>query len=129
MASHDVASVVISGADRKASVMMDGVVVWESGITILGSDAPLGDHVYTLKAVSDDRRMLTFTRHELGRVDSDVTNLSDPTLQRIRMDKWQEAIPLFANMRPGSVIVVTDLAADASTRSAPDFVILSEDSA
>ena len=120
----DVVSVVISGADRKAAMMMDGSIAWESGITISDPDTPLGDHVYILKGVSADGSMLTFTSHGLGRVDSNVTNVSDPTLKRIQMENWQEAIPLLSKMRPGSVFVVTDLAADASTRSAPDFVVL-----
>ena len=121
--SHDVTSVVISGADQKAIVLTDGELVWESDVQIHDPDRPLGNHVYKLLGLAKDRSSFDWIAHTIHG-DELVNSRSDDVFQRIRFVKWQESIPLFANMIPGSSLVVTDLSADEDTRSGPDFIVM-----
>ena len=73
--------------------------------------------------LAKDRRSFDWIAHTIHG-DELVNSRSDEIFQRIRFVKWQESIPLFANMIPGSSLVITDLPAGPDTRSGPDFVVM-----
>lgn len=124
--THSVASVLVSGADRTITVMENGIVLWESAIELENPVSPLGNRTYTLLGVAQDRRSFDWMIHGLHG-DQAVNSATDETLHRIHIVNWQEAIPLFFRLVPGTSMVVTDLPAGADTRTQPDFVIIREE--
>jgi hypothetical protein len=53
-ADAKVASVLVSGSDRKAYLMVDGEVTFETPISVYDSDRPLGTHLFSLIGPSPD---------------------------------------------------------------------------
>lgn len=117
----NVASGVVSGADGKAYLLIDGQIAWESSIDITKPNQPLGDHAYTLVGPTADGNAFNWLAASLG---AKVQTSADPVLSRIKVDKEDEVMEILASTESGSALVVTDKPATAQTRSAKDFVII-----
>ena len=54
-------SILVSAADRKAYLMTDGEVAFETAINIVDPSQPLGTHLFSLIGPSEDRHTLKWT--------------------------------------------------------------------
>ena len=121
-----VASVLVSGRDRKASLLVDGKLVLSKPVTIADPGQPLGTHVLVLKTLEGKHPTWSSVSIRHGGSTGPVEPTDTATLDRI------EAAPEFveqalAAMHPGMTLIITDLGAGAETRSDPDFVILTSE--
>ena len=121
-----IASVVVSGADRKSYLLKDGEIVHQKAITIANPDQPLGTHVLVLKTL--EGKHPTWNAVSIRHADSTtaVAATDKETLDRIKFD------PAFveqglASMHPGMLLMITDLSADPETRSDRNFVIVTSE--
>jgi hypothetical protein len=121
-----VASVVVSGADRKSYLLKDGEIVNQKPVTIANPDQPLGTHVLVLKTL--EGKHPTWSAASIRHADSTtaVKSTDKATLDRIKFD------PAFVkqaleSMHPGMSLMITDLAAGPETRSDRDFVIVTSE--
>ena len=121
-----VASVVVSGADRKSYLLEDGDIVNQKTITIANSDQPLGTHVLVLKTL--EGKHPTWSAASIRHADSTVAvqSTDSATLERIKFDPEFVEQSLGA-MHPGMSLMITDLAAGPETRSDRDFVIVTSE--
>ena len=122
------AAVLVSGADREMYILKDGEIVAKGAVTIREPQAPLGSHVFVLVGPHSDRRSLRWkavsyspSKTKLGLNDGDAVILS--RLQPAP-DMAKRIIEL---MHPGLVLTLTDLPAHPETRSARDFVVVTQD--
>ena len=121
-----VASVVVSGADRKSYLIKDGEIVNQKSITIANPDQPLGTHVLVLKTL--EGKLPTWhavsIRHSDSKAAVDTTDSA--TLDRIKYDPAfvQQALEA---MHLGMSVMITDLNAGPETRSDRDFVIVNSE--
>ena len=121
-----IASVVVSGADRKSYLLKDGEIVNQKTVTIANPDQPLGTHVLVLKTLEGEHP--TWSASSIRHADSTaaVRSTDKATLDRIKFD------PAFVkqaleSMHPGMSLMITDLAAGPETRSDRDFVIVTSE--
>ena len=121
-----IASVVVSGADRKSYLLKDGDIVNQKTVTIANPDQPLGTHVLVLKTL--EGKHPTWSASSIRHADSTaaVRSTDKATLDRIKFD------PAFVkqaleSMHPGMSLMITDLAAGPETRSDRDFVIVTSE--
>ena len=115
---EDVRSIVISGADRKAIVILNGKVEAEGAVRVLDTGQALGTHAFSLLGPNADRRSLRWMSFGVGGVEgqgSVVTRDTSDALRRIQMVNQQEALRLAMTYRPGTTLVVTELPASADT--------------
>ncbi|MBJ3774447.1 L,D-transpeptidase [Acuticoccus mangrovi] len=119
----DVVSIVISGADKRLQVLKDGVEVLASPIAIKDPDTPLGTHMYKMLDANPDDGTFTWLAHPIAVEGRDAASPHD-VLARISVEDWAPVVDMLGEVRPGSVLLVTDLPADSDSRSGPDFVIL-----
>jgi L,D-transpeptidase catalytic domain len=125
-----IASVLVSGADRKAYLIVDGELVFETPISVLNPERPLGTHLFSLIGPSADGHSLKWAAFGLGGepqegVTADVWSSS--VLGRIDYLDGPGVRRVARTLKPGTSMVITDLAASPETRSAPDFTIITED--
>jgi hypothetical protein len=118
-----VASVLVSGADRKSYLFIDGEIVNQSSISIVDSDQPLGSHVLLLKTLEGEHP--TWSSVSIRRpASAPASSLTvREVLDRIKFDPAFVKQALVA-MHPGMALMITDLSADPETRSDRDFVIM-----
>ena len=121
-----IASVVVSGADRKSYLLKDGEVINQKTITIANADQPLGTHVMVLKTLEGKHPTWSAVSIRHGDSTAAVGSTDSATLDRIKFD------PAFVeqglgSMHPGMLLMITDLAADPETRSDRDFVIVTSE--
>jgi hypothetical protein len=121
-----VASVLVSGGDRKSSLLVDGKTVLEKPVTIADSDQPLGTHVLVLKTLEGQHPTWSSVSIRHGGSTGAVQPADTATLDRIKFapEFVEQAL---AAMHPGMTLMITDLEAGPETRSDPDFVILSSE--
>jgi hypothetical protein len=121
-----VASVVVSGADRKSYLFKDGDIVNQKTITIANPDQPLGTHVLVLKTLEGKHPTWSAVsiRHSDSKAAVGVTDSA--ILDRIKFDPTFVKQALEA-MHPGMSLMITDLAANPETRSDRDFVIMNSE--
>jgi len=121
-----VASVVVSGADRKSYLLKDGDIVNQNTIAIANSDQPLGTHVLVLKTL--EGKHPTWSAASVRHADSTaaVRSTDGATLERIKFEPAFVEQALGA-MHPGMMLMITDLAAGPETRSEKDFVIVTSE--
>jgi hypothetical protein len=119
----NVASGIVSAADRKVFMLIDGRVAWESPIDILDPGQPLGDHAYSFLGPTPDRSAFRWTAHDLGG-SRQVRGDHDAILSRIKVAKSDEATGILLSSAPGATLVVTDRSATQATRSDPGFVVI-----
>ena len=128
---NNVASILVSGADRKAYLLMDGAISFQTPISILDEAKPLGNHLYSLVGPSPDGHFLKWNAFDIGedpRASTTVDLWSDPVLGRI--DYLDGAgVRQIARVHPGTTMVITDLAASSETRTDPNFTVITEDRA
>ncbi|MGI9415929.1 MAG: L,D-transpeptidase, partial [Hyphomicrobiales bacterium] len=129
---QSVASILVSGADRKVYVMRGGRIEFETGIVIKDPGRPLGTHVYALLGRvpgEDFLRWMAFglKPDPLGAGGDSVSRLSDETLGRIELVDHEQALQVGSTLQPGTTLVITDFAASPNTRTAPDFVVVTAD--
>lgn len=122
-AMTNVVSGVISGADRKATMLIDGQVAWESAIIIADPKQPLGSTAFTLLGLSSDGSAFRWQAHDIDGDRVTVTR-KDPVLSRITVEKAEEAEKILEGVAAGSTLVVTDESATSDNRTAPGFVII-----
>jgi hypothetical protein len=121
-----IASVVVSGADRKSYLLKDGEIVNQKTITVANPDKPLGTHVLVLKTL--EGKHPTWNSVSIRHADSTaaVGGTDRENLDRITFDPaFVEQV--LGSMHPGMMLMITDLAADPETRSERDFVILTSE--
>lgn len=122
----------MSGADRKAYLLIDGAVSFQTPISILDEAKPLGDHLYSLVGPSPDGHFLKWNSFDIGgdpQASTTVDLWSDPVLRRIDYLDGAGVRQIARTLHPGTTMVVTDLAASADTRTSPNFTVIAEDRA
>jgi hypothetical protein len=121
-----IASVVVSGADRKSYLLKDGEIVNQKPVTIANPAQPLGTHVLVLKTLEGDHP--TWSAASIRHADSTaaVSSTDSATLDRVTFDPAFIKQALEA-MHPGMSLMITDLAAGPETRSDRDFVIVTSE--
>ena len=115
----DVMSGVVSGADKKAIVLVDGEVVSESTVDIVDPSRPLGDHAFTLLGPAPEGGTYRWLVHAYDG-NREVIGTHDAVLSRIKAPRLER---MLATAKGNPTLVVTDKPADAHTRTHPDFVI------
>jgi len=123
-------SVLVSGADRKAFLIVDGVVTFETPISIFDPDKPMGTHLFSLVGPSPDGHSLKWSAFGLGGHPQDgvVVDLwSSSVLARIEYLDGAGVKRVAQTLHPGTTMVITDLSASPETRTAPDFTVITED--
>ena len=125
-----VTSVLVSGDDRKAYLMIDGEVMYETPISVFDPGRPLGTHLFSLIGPSPDGASLRWMAFGLGGQPEDgvASDLwSNSVLARIEYLDGPGVVQVARALRPGTTMVITDFAASPDTRSAPDFTVITED--
>jgi hypothetical protein len=112
-------SVVVSGGDRRMTVLEDGEPVAEGHVEISGN-APLPDSVHTLVASDAEKGDLRWVSTGYGKSDrEDLTR----ELRRIKAEpKVREAMR--RRMHHGMSVVTTQTASKAEHRTGKDFVVI-----
>jgi L,D-transpeptidase catalytic domain len=124
------ASILVSGADRKAYLLVDGAITFETPIGIFDETKPLGTHLYSLIGPSEDGHFLKWNSFDIGGDPESSTTVdlwSDPVLGRIEYLDGAGVKRVARSLEPGTTLVVTDFAASADTRTGPDFTVITED--
>lgn len=130
VAESAASSIVVSGRDRKAFLMIDGEIAFETKIDIVESAKPLGTHLFSLLGSSPDRHFLQWTAFDLdGSPDAGVPVdvWSNATLARIEYLDSTAITRMENALHPGSTMLITDYPAGPATRSGPNFTVVSED--
>jgi hypothetical protein len=125
-----VSSILVSGADRKAYLMIDGQLDSETPIDIVDAAKPLGTHLFSLIGPSADRHAIQWTAFGLGDhpddgVPADIWSHS--VLARIEYLDGAEILRIEKTLRPGTTMVITDYSAGPATRTGPGFTVIAED--
>ena len=123
-------SILVSGADRKAYLIVDGEVTFETPISVLDPDEPIGTHLFSLIGPSPDGHSLKWSAFGLGGHPQDgviVDLWSSSVLARIEYLDGSGVRRVARMLHAGTTMVVTDLAASPETRTAPDFTVITED--
>jgi hypothetical protein len=129
-ATEPVMSVLVSGGDRKAYLMVDGDVTYETPISVFEPEKPLGTHLFSLIGPSQDRLSLRWAAFGLGgrpQAGVPVDLWSNSVLARIDYLDFPGVRRVAQTLKPGTTMIITDLAASPDTRSAPDFTVIVED--
>ena len=125
-----ITSILVSGADRKAYLMVDGEVVFETPISVYNPDSPLGTHLFSLIGPSSDGHFLKWTAFGLGGHPQDGVTVdlwSNSVLARVEYLDGPGVRQVARTLHSGTTMVITDLAASPDTRTAPDFTVITED--
>lgn len=118
---YPITTVIVTGADRRAALLEEGVKILEDGLDIAGP-GPLGEHVLVLDGTAEGGglRWTALTHHE----EADRTFDTDlAVLNRLRLTPAFRAA-VNARLHPGLTLVVSDLAAHPDRRSGSDFTIM-----
>lgn len=123
-------SILVSGTDRKAYLMIDGEKTLETSIDIVEPSRPLGTGLFSLLGSSPDRHFLQWTAFDIGGhpdagVPVDVW--SNSVLSRIEYLDGAAITRMENTLHPGSTMVITDYLAGPATRTGPNFTVISED--
>jgi len=128
--AETVTSILVSGRDRKAYLMTDGVMMFDTSIAIVDDTKPLGTHLFSLIGPSADRHYLKWTAFGLGGdpgAGAPADIWSNAVLGRIEYLDRIAVYRVAETLRPGTVMVITDFAAGPETRTGPDFTVITED--
>jgi L,D-transpeptidase catalytic domain len=126
----NIASILVSGADRKAYLTVDGEIRYQTSIEIADPDRPLGNHLYSLLGPHPGGKGFRWSAFGFGgQPDSGMSfdRWNDETLGRIKVADPDAANRILATLRPGTTMVITDFAAGPETRTGPDFTVIVED--
>lgn len=120
------ASIVISAADRTGTLLINGKVVGRRPVEISDPAVPLGSHVFMLSEAHVARQGLSWHavgHHEdIGVVpglpeESVLTRISTTAATRQVVSKY---------LHPGMTLVTTDMPSHPDSRTARDFVVMSQ---
>ena len=128
--AEKIMSVLVSAADRKAYLIVDGVVTFETPINVVDPDKPIGTHLFSLIGPSDDGHSLKWSAFGLGGHPQNGVTVdiwSSSVLARIEYLDGPGVKRVAQTLHPGTTMVITDLAASPETRTAPDFTVITED--
>jgi hypothetical protein len=117
-------AVVVSGADKTATLLQDGEIVVRGHVAIRDPDLPLGSNIFTLTGTT--AAGMTWQGISHGSSADQIVAAADlPVLQRITVE--QSVIDAMRQrMHAGMLFVTRDLPANADTRSGQDFVIMTQ---
>ena len=116
-------SILVSAADRKAYLMTDGEVAFETAINIVDPSQPLGTHLFSLIGPSEDRHTLKWTAFGLrGHPDAGVPAdiWSNKELARIEYLDREAVSRIAGTLRPGTTMVISRPLRSPIERSWPD---------
>jgi lipoprotein-anchoring transpeptidase ErfK/SrfK len=117
---RDVMSAVVSSHDRKAIVIVDGKVVWESEVDLIDPRKPLGERSFTLIGPAPEGDTYRWLAHDVKT--QETIGKRDVVLSRIKVRKIEDQRRMLAAAKANSTLVITDKAASLRTRPT-DFVI------
>jgi len=118
---YAVMAIVVSRADEKIYVLVDAAVVAEGSAIIKDKDQPLGSNVFIWQG--GDAQGSTWDAMGFQHTPGDVSGPTTETLERIDgSPEVMEAIR--QRLKPGTVLITTDLHANPDTRSTKDFTIV-----
>jgi hypothetical protein len=129
---NNFASILISGADRKAYLLVDGSVRFQTPIIVFHEAEPLGTHLYSLIGPSPDGHFLKWNSFDIGGDPATSTTVdlwSDPVLGRIDYPDGAGVGRVARTLLPGTTMVITDFPASPDTRTGPNFTVITEDRA
>ena len=118
----DPLAVVVSGADRTATLLQDGLIITQGQVTIRDPDLRLGSNVFMLTGTSGGGMTWKGILHGTS-ADQIVAAADTPVLQRITVEK-AVIDAMRERLHLGTLFVTTDLPAHSDTRSGKDFVIM-----
>lgn len=119
--AQDAVTMIISGADKRLTVIKDGAEVLTAPVTIKDPQTPLGNVVYVLKNVSGEVSWTALSFEGNGVSGGKAASAID------RITVAPEANQQLSKLLvPGSTLFITELSAAPETRSGKDFVILSQ---
>jgi hypothetical protein len=130
--AREFASILVSAADRKAYLIVDGVAKFATPIDVVDSSKTLGTHLYSLIGPSEDGHSLKWNLFDIDgdpETGTPVDLWSDRVLARIDYLDAASVRTVAGTLRPGTTMVVTDSGAGVDTRTDPDFTIIAEDEA
>ena len=125
-----ISSILISAADGKAYLIVDGEVAFETAIKVMFPLEPLGTHLFSLIGPSPDGHSYRWAAFGLGGHPQDgvaVDVWSSSVLARIEYLDRPGVTKVARTLHPGTTMVITDLAASPETRTAPDFTVITAD--
>jgi L,D-transpeptidase catalytic domain len=126
------ASILVSGADRKAYLLVDGAIKFQTPIKVVDETQPLGTHLYSLIGPSPDGHSLKWNSFDIGASPESSTTVdvwSDPVLGRIEYLDGAGVKQVGETLRSGTTMVITDFAAGVESRTGPDFTVIAVDRA
>jgi hypothetical protein len=116
-----VISILVSGADKKIYVLENANIVAEGAAIIANPSEPLGSNVFVWQG--GDAKGSTWESMGFYAGPTAPAALGTDVLQRI--DGAPEVMDAIrARIKPGTVLVTTDLAATPDTRSAGNLVVV-----
>ncbi len=118
--NYRTSAVVVSRADSRAYLAIDGRQQGAFPISIVDPKRPLGTHIYTLVGPAADGSGLNWLSFGVGKSQSEshvVTWQGDKTLRRIAFRDRARALAIADQFHAGATIVVTDAPASRLTRS------------
>jgi hypothetical protein len=127
---NNFASILISGADRKAYLLIDGSIKFQTPIGVFDEAKPLGTHLYSLIGPSPDGHFLKWNSFDIGgdpQTSTTVDLWSDPVLGRIDYLDGAGVRRVARTLLPGTTMVITDFPASPDTRTGPNFTVITED--
>jgi len=110
--------------------MVDGELTFETPISVLNPEQPLGTHLFSLIGPSSDGFFYKWAAFGLGGQPQNGISVdlwSSSVLARIEYLDGPGVRRVARTLQPGTTMAVTDLAASPETRSAPDFKVITED--
>lgn len=119
--AQDAVTMIISGADKRLTVIKDGAEVLTAPVTIKDPQTPLGNVVYVLKNVSGEVSWTALSFEGNGVSGGKAASAIDRVT--VAPHANQQLAKLLV---PGSTLFITELSAAPETRSGKDFVILSQ---
>lgn len=117
-------SVIVSAADRTATLIVDGEVAARAPIIIANPKQPLGSHVFMLLGAHDGSQGLSW--HAVAHHEQAGQALGPPeesVLRRLTIGADFRA-RLRDQLHPGITLVTTDLPTHPDTRTNRDFVVM-----
>ena len=121
--SGPITSVVISGADRTATLLENGSRLALGSLEIKG-EPKLGEHVFVLRSDGSQSNGLAWQGISHHPDPAQPSAKEEALIARFTADgDFREA--LRQSMHPGMLLIVTDLPSGPDTRSGSDFVIMS----
>lgn len=115
-------SVVVSSADKRVDILVNGEIVAQGPATIDG-ETPIGSTVFILSRIDGEAKGLAWHAVAYGEEGAKLVSDPDALIRRIHADDHVLDV-MRQRMTPGMVLVTTDLPMTPDTRTGKDFVVL-----